>query len=191
MYCSVLALVIGIVFTNAGIVYAQSKNPVLEQAQKSLQTHENQSNTIQIQTSNKSELDIQGKIVCKGSAACFNGNITKVVDGDTVDVNGIRIRLSLVDTPERGQINYTESRNFVIQLCPIGSIALVDQDDGQKGGSYGRMIGEVYCNYNPSNQNNTKNLNEEIIKSGYAHILTNLCTRSEFAKESWAARHGC
>jgi micrococcal nuclease len=135
--------------------------------------------------------DIQGKIVCKGIAACFEGNITKVVDGDTVDINGIRIRLSLVDTPEVGQTNYSEAKNLAIQLCPIGSMALVDQDDGQKGGSYGRMIGEVYCNYNHSNRNITKNLNEEMLKSGYAHILTNFCTRGEFAKESWAIGHGC
>jgi micrococcal nuclease len=135
--------------------------------------------------------DIQGKIVCNGIAACFEGNITKVVDGDTVDINGIRIRLSLVDTPELGQTNYSEAKNLAIQLCPIGSMALVDQDDGQKGGSYGRMIGEVYCNYNHSNLNITKNLNEEMLKSGYAHILTNICARSEFAKESWAIGHGC
>jgi endonuclease YncB( thermonuclease family) len=39
---------------------------------------------------------------CDGSAACFRGNVTNIVDGDTLDVNGIRIRLSLVNTPEIG-----------------------------------------------------------------------------------------
>jgi micrococcal nuclease len=107
------------------------------------------------------------------------------------DINGIRIRLSLVDTPEVGQPNYSEAKNLALQLCPIGSMALVDQDDGQKGGSYGRMIGEVYCNYNHSNPNVTKNLNAEIAKSGYARILTNLCNRSEFANEMWATTYGC
>jgi micrococcal nuclease len=135
--------------------------------------------------------DIEAKIACKGNAFCFTGNITKVVDGDTVDVNGIRIRLSLVDTPERGQANFTEAKNLVSKLCPVGSTALVDQDDKQRGGSLGRMVGDVFCNYNPSNLNNTKNLNEEIFKSGYARILTQFCAKSEFASEPWAKGHGC
>jgi len=28
---------------------------------------------------------------CKGTSTCFSGKITKVVDGDTIDVNGIRL----------------------------------------------------------------------------------------------------
>jgi endonuclease YncB( thermonuclease family) len=127
---------------------------------------------------------------CKGNAFCFPGNVTKVVDGDTVDVNGIRIRLSLVDTPERGQANFTEAKNLASKLCPIGSTALVDQDDGQRGGSFGRMVGKVYCSYNPSNVNLTS-LNEEVFKNGYAKILTEFCTKSEFASEPWVKGHGC
>lgn len=129
-------------------------------------------------------------INCKGASACFSGKITKVVDGDTVDVKGTRIRLSLVNTPERGQVNFTESKNLANRLCPVGSMALVDQDDGQKAGSFGRMIGEVYCKYNPSNLNATS-LNEQMFKSGYAEILTNFCTKSEFAHEQWVDGHGC
>lgn len=128
--------------------------------------------------------------ICKGTSTCFSGKITKVVDGDTIDVNGTRIRLSLVNTPERGQVNFAESKNLALRLCPVGSMALVDQDDGQKAGSYGRMIGEVYCKYNPSNLNATS-LNEQMLKSGYAEILTNFCTKSEFAHEQWVHGHGC
>jgi micrococcal nuclease len=127
---------------------------------------------------------------CKGNAFCFPGNVTKVVDGDTVDVNGIRIRLSLVDTPERGQANFTEAKNLALKLCPIGSTALVDQDDEQRGGSFGRMVGKVYCNYNASNVNLTS-LNEAVFKNGYAKILTEFCAKSEFANELWVKGHGC
>ena len=132
--------------------------------------------------------------VLKASAeellACFTGNITKVVDGDTIDVNGIRIRLSLVNTPEIGKEHFTESKRFAEKLCPVGTLALVDQDDGQKQGSFGRMIGEVYCNYDDTNHNLTKNLNQEMIKSGYANILTKHCIESEFANETWATTYG-
>ena len=41
------------------------------------------------------------------------GNVTYIVDGDTLDINGIRIRLSLVDTPERGQPGFREAKEFV------------------------------------------------------------------------------
>jgi endonuclease YncB( thermonuclease family) len=41
----------------------------------------------------------EAQVRCKGTAACFIGNVTKVIDGDTLDVNGIRIRLSLINTP--------------------------------------------------------------------------------------------
>ena len=52
------------------------------------------------------------------------------------------------------------------------------------------MIGEVYCNYSPSNQNSTKNFSEEMLNSGFAVILTNFCAHSEFAIESWAKKYG-
>jgi hypothetical protein len=53
------------------------------------------------------------------------------------------------------------------------------------------MIGEVYCNYDDTNHNLTKNLNQEMIKSGYANILTKHCIEREFANETWATTYGC
>jgi len=32
---------------------------------------------------------------CKGSADCFRGIVTEIVDGDTIDVDNVRIRLSM------------------------------------------------------------------------------------------------
>ena len=136
---------------------------------------------------------LEAATLCKGAAACFSGNVTKVVDGDTLDVNGIRIRLSLINTPEVGMKNYTEAKDLALKLCPVGSMALVDQDDGQTRGSYGRMIGEVYCNFKAGVENLTltKNLSEEELKSGLAEILTKYCASSEFAGELWAKKYGC
>jgi len=82
---------------------------------------------------------------CKGTAACFTDTVTYIVDGDTLDVGSTRIRLALVNSPEVGQPGYAEARQFTAQTCPVGSSALVDEDDGQTGGSYGRMIAVVYC----------------------------------------------
>lgn len=122
---------------------------------------------------------------CSGTAHCFTGTVTKVVDGDTLDVDKTRIRLALVNTPEINQQGYTEAKEYVINTCGVGSNALVDEDDGQKQGSYGRMIGLVYCN------DSAVSLNQLLLESGHATILENICKRSEFANQQWAQSNGC
>ena len=93
---------------------------------------------------------------CQGLADCFQGKVTEVVDGDTLDVNNVRIRLALVNTPEVYEKGYFDARDFTMNNCGVGTNALVDEDDGQKGGSFGRMIALVYCG------NNTSSINEVI-----------------------------
>ena len=106
------------------------------------------------------------------------GPVIKVVDGDTIDVNDIRIRLSLVDTPERGEPGFKEATDFVKKLCQDKN-AQVDIDDGQRGGDrYGREIGVVYCD--------NVNINNELIKNSLGIIDTRFCDDSEFSDESWA-----
>lgn len=106
------------------------------------------------------------------------GNVTYIVDGDTLDINGIRVRLSLVDTPERGQPGYKDAKEFVSSLC-LGKKGELDVDDGQRRGDrYGRELGIVYCN--------GLNINEKLMNAQLAQILTDYCDVSEFSKESWA-----
>lgn len=120
---------------------------------------------------------------CTGSASCFSGAVTRIVDGDTIDVNDVRIRLALANTPERGETGYGEAAAFTAGLCPVGSTALVDEDDGQTSGSYGRMVAKVFCG--------GRNLNADLLEAGHATILATYCSESEFAGEEWAVRHGC
>ena len=117
---------------------------------------------------------------CKGTAACFTDTVTYIVDGDTLDVGSTRIRLALVNSPEVGQPGYAEAKGFTSQTCPVGSSALVDEDDGQTGGSFGRMIAVVYCG--------SVNLNAALLGSGNAVLVTFYCSVSEFADEPWT---GC
>ena len=106
------------------------------------------------------------------------GNITHVADGDTLDINGITIRLSLVNTPERGQPGFKEAKKFVESTC-FGKKGELDVDDGQRRGDrYGREIGVVYCN--------GINLNEKLMDNHLARILTDYCDISEFSDEKWA-----
>ena len=105
------------------------------------------------------------------------GKVNHVVDGDTLDINDIRIRLSLVDTPERGDPGFKEATQFVVKLC-LGENAEVDMDDGQRRGSFGREIGVVYCD--------GKNLNEQLMDDNLGIIDTRFCEISEFSNEKWA-----
>jgi len=50
-----------------------------------------------------------------------------------------------VNTPETNQDGYLQAKQFVTTNCGIGTRAMVDEDDGQKAGSYNRMIGLVFC----------------------------------------------
>ena len=126
---------------------------------------------------------------CQGQTDCFRGTVTEIVDGDTLDINNVRVRLALVNTPERGQSGYTEAIDFVQSVCGLGTTALVDEDDGQKEGSFDRVIGLVYCGND--NINNKKSLNDLLLEGGYAVIYQDFCSISEFASQSWAQSRGC
>src|SRR3989338_3750526 len=82
---------------------------------------------------------------CSGTEGCFTCVVSRVVDGDTLDVNGERIRLVLVNAPERDTREGPASTEYLRQLCPVGSTALVDQDDLQRTDAYGRTLAVVWC----------------------------------------------
>jgi len=121
-------------------------------------------------------------IIDCGIAKCITGKVTEIHDGDTIKVNGESIRFALISAPELGTSSGEEARRYIEKICPVGSKVIVDEDDGQTGGSYGRTIAEIYCN--------GISLNESILEANLATIYTKFCSVSEFSKESWA-QHGC
>jgi endonuclease YncB( thermonuclease family) len=120
---------------------------------------------------------------CKGTKLCINGTVRKIIDGDTLLVGKYTVRLSLTDTPERGENGFKEATSFTKKLCTLASNALVDQDDGQPFDKYGRMVGKVTCS--------GKVLNAELLDNRHANISTQFCKKSEFSSESWAKKYGC
>ena len=120
---------------------------------------------------------------CTGTARCITGTVTKIIDGDTIHVNDESVRFALASAPELSGFGGEESRDFIDTICPVGSDVLVNEDDGQSAGSYGRIIGVVYCN--------GVNLNSELLDVGLGYMEERFCDSSEFAKESWAIKHGC
>jgi endonuclease YncB( thermonuclease family) len=122
-------------------------------------------------------------LVYQGQADYFRGIVTEIVDGDTLDINNVRVRLALVNTPGRVENGYTEAIDFVQSVCGLGTTALVDEDDGQKEGSFDRVIGLVYCG--GDNINDKKSLNELLLERSNAVIYQDFCGIREFSSASW------
>jgi endonuclease YncB( thermonuclease family) len=146
---------------------------------------EDRSNSNSIPNDKKSP-NIDG---CQGQADCFRGKVTDIVDGDTLDISNVRIRLSLVNAPERGDDGYVEAKDFVESVCSIGTEAVVDEDDGQKEGSYDRLIGLVYCG--DANMHDKISLNELLLRNGHAAVFEDFCSKSEFSLQNWVQSFGC
>ena len=123
------------------------------------------------------------KLHCLGTAKCFTGIVTKVIDGDTLKVNGESIRFSLASAPELKGYGGVDSKNFIETLCPVGSTVTVDEDDGYVIGIYGRIVGLIHCN--------GVNLSSELLDSTLGYLEVRFCDSSEFAELKWAQKHGC
>jgi micrococcal nuclease len=103
----------------------------------------------------------------------YRAYCTNVVDGDTLDVVidlgfGVtmaqRVRLAHVDTPERGQPNWSEARRFIMDRVwvtgyqdPTWPLRLVTIKPHDK---YGRYLAEVWVD--------GKSLGDELLAAGLA-----------------------
>jgi len=113
----------------------------------------------------------------------YDGQITRVIDGDTLLIDQTTIRLSLVNSPERDERGYQEAKDFASTVCPVGANAEFYEDSWQPVDKYGRSVGLVYCN--------DMMLNELLLTNGHAEISTYYCDKSEFGNDGWARAYGC
>ncbi len=112
-----------------------------------------------------------------GYALCIETTVTRVIDGDTVEIEGgLKIRLVLVDAPELSDVGGPESWLYLESLCSNTS-ALVDEDDFQVGDDpYGRILAVVYCD--------GLNANAAMISSGHASTYYLFCPETDFGSEA-------
>jgi len=115
---------------------------------------------------------------CSGEARCYVGKVTGIIDGDTIQVDGQSVRFALASTLEVNKPMGLAAKQYLLQICPIGSMVTVDEDDGQTEGSYDGIVALVHCN--------GMNLNEAIIEKGFGHLAFVNCDKSEFANEAWS-----
>ena len=85
-----------------------------------------------------------------------------VVDGDTIkgniDSKRITIRLVEIDAPEMDQPFGVESKRFLEKLIENKKVTLIAEGKDR----YGRTLGELFVNKN--------NINEKMVKSGFAWV---------------------
>jgi len=120
---------------------------------------------------------------CLGDARCIKGQVTEVIDGDTIKVEAQSVRFALSSSPEMYDEKGVAAKDYLEKVCPIGSQVLVDEDDGQTMGSYGRIIALVRCN--------GLILNEAMLEANHATLSKEFCSISEFSDSNWAQNNGC
>jgi micrococcal nuclease len=184
-------LIIGIVIVIAavfGIIQSQNTESITDDASDEIiadysQTSNTPSKYLQDvvpSTYNTSNNLLQN---CSGTAKCVTGTVTKIIDGDTIHVNGQSVRFSLISAPNLEGYGGVDSRNFIQTICPVGSEVLIDEDDGHVLDDHARMVGMVTCN--------NLILNQELLDANMGHLEIRFCSSSEFANEEWAIKHGC
>ena len=86
----------------------------------------------------------------------------RVVDGDTIRAEAkgkeIKIRLVEIDAPEMDQPFGVESKRFLKKLIENKKVTLISEGKDR----YGRTLGELFVNKD--------NLNETMVKSGFAWV---------------------
>jgi endonuclease YncB( thermonuclease family) len=103
-----------------------------------------------------------------GDPVSLAGKVVRVADGDTLvvlqDEKQIKIRLSDIDAPERGQPFASRSRENLAALCAgvVAQVIVAGED------KYGRSLGRVFCN--------GKDANAEQVLAGMAWVYDRFVT---------------
>jgi micrococcal nuclease len=128
-----------------------------------------------------SQKDITGGMAKKEEPYEY-GIVTKVIDGDTLIVNGTRIRLLGIDSPERGDPCYKEAKKWLEDKVLMKNVSLLK--DLKDKDIYGRPLRYLFLN-------NT-NLNIKIVEEGFAIARIEDARKfaDEFLKAEESARLG-
>lgn len=131
---------------------------------------------------------------CGSQPGCFLGTVTNVVDGDTLEIGPVRVRLVLVDAPEWNTREGPAATAYLRTICPEGSPARLLQDRWQPQDPYGRTLGVVWCGASGSIEEpagNDEPANARMIRSGHAKLYRRFCRESAFGGAPWAVELGC
>jgi len=107
------------------------------------------------------------------------GLVTKVIDGDTVVINGESVRLICIDTPERGEEGYLEATEYLESLILNKEVIL--EEDITKRDKYNRLLYYIFTEDGGF-------INEIMVREGYAEAYpyypdTRLCPQIQEAEK--------
>ena len=88
------------------------------------------------------------------------GRVERIVDGDTLIVNGNSTRLLGINTPEKGEVYYLEAKSFLSELVLNKTVKL--EYIGDRYDKYRRVLAYIILN--------SKNINSEIVRNGFANL---------------------
>lgn len=114
-------------------------------------------------------LDLSQTSEREGTPSAVSEQKIMVVDGDTIDVDGVRVRYIGMDTPELGHGRAAddcfakESADYNRNLVANGGLRL--EKDVSETDKYGRLLRYVYLS-------DGRMVNEELVKQGYAKVAT-------------------
>lgn len=104
------------------------------------------------------------------------GIVERVVDGDTLIINGNSTRLLGINTPEKGEKGYNEAREFLEKELLNKTVRLEFGKD--RFDIYNRKLGYVIFN--------EENINIKTIEKGYANLyIVDRDEYSEKLKQAW------
>jgi len=90
--------------------------------------------------------------------------VVNITDGDTFTIaTGEIVRLICVDTPEKGEENYTKAKDFLSSLILGEEVRLEPDENGEDQDSYGRLLRYAYLN--------STFINKEIVQKGYGTLF--------------------
>lgn len=126
-----------------------------------------------------------------GGVAGENARVTRVIDGDTIDVrigdSGYRVRYIGVNTPERDEACYAEATDANAILVRDQTVTLVK--DTSETDQYGRLLRYVYVG--------DTFVNASLVRDGWAESVEyppDTARASEFRgleRDAAAANRGC
>jgi len=88
------------------------------------------------------------------------GVVERIVDGDTIKINGTSIRMLGINTPEKGEIGAEEAKKFLEAKILNRTVRLISGKE--KYDLYGRRLAYVFIG--------TENVNLESVKNGYSNF---------------------
>lgn len=87
------------------------------------------------------------------------GIVQRVIDGDTIVINGTSIRMLGINTPEKGEFYYKEAKDFLNGLVLNKTVVIKFGRD--RTDKYGRTLGYIFLG--------DENINKRMIHEGFAN----------------------